>query len=225
MNCKWCNNELSNSQVYDFLRGKTKGNSCSKSCALKLKHYKNKQDEIDKNTKDCTVCGTSFNRKNIQKYKVCSTKCSSVLSSERMTEDNPMKKTEVRKKVSKTLKKIKHKPIIQGGNGRGATVSQLSLYNELSKIDDSFCMEYIELTKGYKKEFNTPYHYKIDIASAIHKIAIEVDGVSHKSLKVKECDKRKKTVLTLKGWKVLRLSNSQIENELTNCVKMVTSMI
>ena len=51
---------------------------------------------------------------------------------------------ENRKKASDRQKEIKHKPIIQGGNGRGATIQQLKLYNELIKIDNSFEMEVIE---------------------------------------------------------------------------------
>lgn len=133
---------------------------------------------------------------------------------------------EYRKKASDRQKEIKHKPIIQGGNGRGATVHQLKLYNELVKTDDSFEMEVIEKTgKELAKKFKSPYHYKLDIASRIHKICIEVDGASHNTLKVKECDKRKDSLLSLKGWRVLRLSNSQIEKELKSCVQMVLSMI
>src|SRR6056297_3449956 len=123
-----------------------------------------------------------------------------------------------------TLKKIKHKPYIQGGNGRGATIPQLSLYNELIKKDDSFQMEYIEKTGKLRKIYKAPYHYKIDIASPIHKIAIEVDGLSHLALKTKECDERKTKLLNSKGWKVLRLSNKQIQEDLTSCVRMVMSM-
>ena len=225
MNCKWCNSKLKDYQVYSYLRGKSKGTACSSFCAMKLIHYKNKQDEIDKKSKKCKVCGKMFFRDGIDKYKVCSTKCAGVLSSKRMTKNNPMHCESVRSKVSATLKKMNHKPVLQGGNGRGATEEQLMLYNELNKVDGSFSMEYIEKTGKLRKQFNAPYHYKIDIASEIHKIAIEVDGASHNSLKVKECDERKDQLLTLKGWKVLRFTNYQIQKELKNCVQTVLSMI
>lgn len=139
--------------------------------------------------------------------------------------DNPMKYPEIRKKASDRQKEINHKPIIQGGNGRGATVHQLNLYNELIKYDNSFEMEIIEKTGILAKEFNSPRHYKLDIASRIHMLCIEIDGSSHNTLKIKECDKRKDNILNLKGWKVLRLSNFQIQKELQNCVQMVMSMI
>jgi len=225
MNCKWCDKELTDSQVYEYLRGKTKGNSCGKKCSMLLLNYKNKEEYLIKNTRKCKVCNKDYFKEQWSKSKVCSINCASVLSSKRMKKNNPMSNEKTRLKVSERLKTINHKPFKQGGNGRGATNEQLILYNEITKIDDSFVMEYIELTRGYREQYKTPTHYKIDIASKIYKIAIEIDGPSHQSLKVKECDKRKTKVLNLKGWKVLRLSNTQIQKELMNCVKMVMSMI
>jgi very-short-patch-repair endonuclease len=226
MNCRWCDNELTKIQVYDFLRGKSQGTACSSKCSSKLIHYKSKEDEIVKKSKKCKVCDKIFFKEDTRDYKVCSAKCSWVLSSLRMKKINPMHDQKTRKKVSNTLKAMNYKPIIQGGNGRGATVQQLALYNELVKFDDSFSMEFIErIPKKIRLEYKTPNHFKIDIASEIHKIAIEVDGFSHNTLKIKECDNRKNKVLSLRGWKVLRLWNSQIDDELMNCVQMVTSMI
>ena len=226
MRCKWCNNQLSDAQVYEYLRGKSKGNACSASCSnLYRIHGTKDKMEADKSA-ICEVCGVSYQKKySTLKRKVCSIKCQGVLSSKRMKHSNPAKKKEVRDKISKSLKKIGHRPFLQGGNGRGATESQLLLYNEISKYNDSFCMEHIELTRGYRDEFKCPTHYKIDIASTRLMIAIEVDGISHNSLERKEQDKRKEQVLCLKGWKVLRFTNSQIKKELKNCVQMVLSMI
>lgn len=225
MNCKWCDKSLSNSQVYGFLRGQSKGTSCSSKCSMLLLNWGSIENYEKEHNSKCVVCQSNFQRKKQAKGKVCSLKCRNKLSSERMVLNNPMELEETRLKVSNTLKEINHKPIIQGGNGRGATIEQLSLYNEISKIDGSFQMEYIERTMPFTKQFNSPYHYKIDIASKIHKIAIEIDGKSHNTLKIKECDKRKTELLNLKGWKVLRLSNFQIQKELENCVQMVLSMI
>jgi hypothetical protein len=225
MNCKWCEKPLTKSQIYEFLSGHTKGTACSRKCSLKLLHYKNKEDEILKKSKKCKVCKKVFIKENIKNYSFCSRKCAGVLASKRMIENNPMNDEKTRIKVSKKLKEIGHKPYKQGGNGRGATKEQLLLYNEITKYDDSFVMEHIESTKGWIKKYKTPNHYKIDIASKKLMIAIEVDGNSHNSIKVKECDKRKDKVLNLKGWKVLRFTNFQIQKELKNCAQMVLSMI
>lgn len=224
MNCKWCNKKLTKAQVYEYLRGKTKGTACSASCSMLLKRYKSHEKYIVEKKCKCKNCNKTF--VNYKKYNVetCSAKCAYELSSKRMKEDNPMKNDFVRQKVSNTLKAMKHKPLVQGGNGRPATKEQLDLYNEITLLDDSFEMELIEKTGKLKKTFNAPNHYKIDIGSRIHKIAIEIDGKSHNSLKIKECDTRKTQLLILKGWKVLRFTNSQIQKELKNCVQMVMSM-
>ena len=142
-----------------------------------------------------------------------------------MKEKNPMKDVNVRKKVSETLRLIKHKPKIRGGNGTGPTFFQKLIFDELIKINDSFEMEYIFKTKLFNKEKIYPSHYKIDIASEKLMIAIEIDGNTHNSNKVKLWDLKKTNLLNSQGWKVLRLSNSKIKEELTSCVQMVLSMI
>lgn len=225
MNCKWCNKRLSDAQVYSFLRGKSKGDACCPKHSMLIFHYETPEKLKEKTKSICSVCGCEFNRNIPANGVVCSKKCQGVLSSARMKANNPMKYEEYRIKASKKHKEINSKPIIHGGNGRGATIQQLTLYNELTKVDDSFQMELIEKTGDLRFQFNSPRHYKIDIASRVHMLAIEVDGSSHNSLKVKECDKRKTELLSLKGWRVLRLSNYQIDSELENCVRMVLSMI
>jgi len=225
MNCKWCNIELSKPQVYDFLRGKSKGTACSKKCSMMLLNWESKENFNFENTHNCIVCNKDFIKHRVGNTPLtCSVSCSSELISRRMKLNNPMFNDETRIKARKTLIEIKHKPIIQGGNGRGATVSQLMLYNAITEHNNSFEMELIESTIPYTKEFKAPYHYKIDIGSRLYKIAIEVDGNSHNNKKTKECDQRKTALLNLKGWRVLRLSNLQIQKELENCVQMVLSM-
>jgi hypothetical protein len=224
MNCKWCNKELSKVQVYAYLRGSTKGTACSSYCSQKIKIYGNKENELKKDLKICSVCGKEYYSK-IRKRKVCGIDCQAVLSSRRMKITNPMFIKKNREKASSSQIRVGNKPSILGGNGRGATIQQLILYNELIKYNDSFQMEFIEKTNDYKKSYNVPTHFKIDIGSKELMIAIEIDGSSHNSLKVKECDKRKEIVLGLLKWKVLRFTNSQIEKELKSCVQTVLSMI
>lgn len=213
-----CNNTLRPEQVYDVLRGKSKGN-CSKKCG------QNKHPVLFKN---CAVCGTSFSRQEnymTRKNKTCSLKCAGMLSSKRMMDDNPMHHEVNVQKMRQSLIDIGHKPYVQGGNGRGASRHQLLLYNELSKSEDSFEMEVIEKTGKMRRQFAAPNHYKIDIASRRLMIAIEIDGKSHCIKKVKECDSRKNHILALRGWRVLRFTNSAIKNELQSCVQKVLSMI
>lgn len=224
MNCKFCNKQLSESQVYELIKGKSKG-FCSSKCASISYVYKTKENYILKNKIICKTCNKEFYAQPHLSRIHCSLKCAGKSSSFRMKENNPMKDDSVRKKVSDTLKKIGHKPKIVGGNGRGPSVYQKQLYDELIKINDSFKMEFVFKTKSFNKDKIYPNHYKIDIALFSHKIAIEVDGSSHNSKKIKSCDKKKSDLLISQGWKVLRLSNYQIETELKNCVQMVSSMI
>lgn len=232
MSCKFCNKLLNNAQVYDYLRGRAKG-FCSRSCGNLSIHYKNinkLKHKVENGRKRkifdgvCVVCNSEFESV-VKNQKSCSVKCSGVLSSVRMTESNPMFNKDARSKVSNTLKTIGHKPIKQGGNGRGNTKQQQLLYDELVKINKSFSCEYIFSTRNLNEEKIYPTHYKIDIASEKLMLAIEVDGKSHNRNKIKECDKKKTDLLISQGWKVLRLSNLQIEKELMSCVQAVMSMI
>jgi len=233
MNCKFCNKTLRDIQVYDYLRGRTKG-FCSRSCSNLSLHYKNANSQpkykITKGRKSklfngtCIVCKSNF-ESTVSNQKICNLKCAGVLSSIRMTKKNPMHNLDTRQKVSNTLKKIGHKPIIQGGDGRGNTLPQQLLYDELIKINESFVCEYVFRTKDFNSEKIYPNHYKIDIGSKELMLAIEVDGNTHNTTKIKECDRKKTELLVSQGWKVLRLSNSQIQKELENCVQAVMSMI
>lgn len=228
--CKFCNKELNDKQIYEFNRGKTNG-CCSRKCGNLYYHYKSVDNlpDYDINgyrlyNKKCKICKSNF--KSVSKNQFfCSTKCSGKISSVRMKNFNPMKNEETRKKVSDTLKKILQKPVLQGGNGRGLTKHQKNLFDKISKLEKSFVCEYIFKTKEYNLNKEYPTHYKIDIASNKYKLAIEIDGNSHKNIKVKKCDQKKTNLLNLAGWKVLRFWNYQIEKELMNCVQTVMSMI
>lgn len=216
-------------QVYEFLRGKTKG-TCSRKCGAQA--YEGRMYSGVKYTpntpKPCSVCGNLFTRKEPNQTRMaqtCGSKCSAVLSSRRMKENNPAKMDGVIEKVSASLRRIGHKPYVRGGNGKPATEAQLRMYNELSKHDDSFEMEVIEKTGRLRHQFGSPNHYKIDIASRRLMIAIEVDGHAHAAKKIQECDQRKEQLLALRGWTVLRFTNFQIQSELQNCVQKVLSMI
>lgn len=116
-----------------------------------------------------------------------------------------MFKPEIRKKVSDTLKSIGHKPVIQGGNGRGPTRHEALM---LKLLGQSWLWNYVIILNRHP--------YKIDLANPDLKIAIEVDGPSHGSMKVKLADRKKVAWLEELGWKVLRFKNSEVES-LTTC--------
>ena len=70
-----------------------------------------------------------------------------------------------------------------------------------------------------------PTCYKVDVANPSMKIAIEVDGASHKSLRVKEQDTRKDAYLQSLGWQVLRFWNHEILRDLDSTVERVQTVV
>jgi len=116
---------------------------------------------------------------------------------------NPMSDPKVREKSSRRLKEIQHKPSVHGGNGMGLTPPQQIL---LDVLGDEWIAEYAlslgPRTQGY------PTCYKIDIANPKRKIAVEVDGHSHRSRKAQ--DQKKDEKLASLGWTVLRFWNWDI---------------
>ena len=144
----------------------------------------------------------------------CGLNCRGKVSSKRMTEKNPMRLPEAVEKMKATLKKIGHKPIIQGGNGKGMSVPQKMV---LEKLPEGWYPELVIPTRnGYQ-----PHHYKIDIANPVSKIAVEIDGANHTSKKIQAADQRKTMFLNGLGWKVLRFTNDQVLDNL----EMVLSII
>ena len=138
-------------------------------------------------------------------------------ASERMTNNNPMKSPDVRQKVSNSLKAIGHKPPMRKGNGTGMTVPQKILFDALCDFNPiAEYGEYIGEIRGLY-----PFCYKIDIAIPKCKIAIEVDGNSHKLLSRREEDIKKTEALQSKGWKVLRFWNEEILANLNNCLEKI----
>lgn len=135
----------------------------------------------------------------------------------RMKNNNPMSMDGVINKVKISLKKIGHKPRIQGGNGRGESLPQKILHD---KLGSKWISEYSVPTK-LKREDGFPYHYKIDLANPSCKIAIEIDGSSHSSFKQKEKDLKKNLVLMNLGWKVLRFSNEKVLKEIDHVLKII----
>jgi len=54
-----------------------------------------------------------------------------------------------------------------------------------------------------------PPCYKVDLANVGKKIAFELDGRSHNTLKNREADAKKMACLAERGWSVYRVSNEK----------------
>jgi len=93
---------------------------------------------------------------------------------------------------------------VRGGNGR-TTEPQRLLFEALG---DGCEMEYA-ISLG-KKVPGYPTCYKVDLAFPERRLAIEVDGPSHRYGKLRERDEKKVEKLASLGWRVLRFWNSEI---------------
>lgn len=158
----------------------------------------------------------------------CSKKSSSIQSSirmaitnkkyasERMKKNNPMSRPEIREKMRLTSIRIGNRPQKRGGNGKGPTKYQLILATAIG-----WDMEHIINTGALKDKYKAPNHYKIDIANPELKIAIEVDGNSHNTIKGQDRDERKDAFLKEIGWKIIRFKNQEIKNNLKECIQRI----
>lgn len=166
------------------------------------------------------VCKDAAMKVDRQKSSARFSEYNRVHASKRMRENNPMKSEAVRAKVSKALIDMGHRPRQAGGNGRGPSTTQLKLM-----AATGMKMEFIVMTKPilHLIGFRPPYHYKLDLADPVRRIAVEVDGPSHSAIKVREADRRKDLALGLLGWTVLRFTNRQVMEHLEDCVLTVMS--
>lgn len=120
---------------------------------------------------------------------------------------NPMGNREARLKMAATLRRIKHRPIKLGGNGRLLPLSQLALLHALGEGWES---EYVVKT-GHNRFDGSgfPTNYKIDIANPEKMVGIEIDGTGHNCPHERERDAKKTTFLVGLGWSIYRVTNER----------------
>lgn len=140
-------------------------------------------------------------------------------ASARMIARNPMRIEATRKRVSRTLRRMGHGPRVRGGNGTGPTKAEATLY---AALGPGWEISHVFTTKmgrgsGY------PNHYKIDLAHAASRTAVEVDGLSHSLLSRREQDAKKQALLESRGWRVLRFTNAEVMADSARCVRMALS--
>ncbi len=179
----------------------------------------------------CQECGNVFEFPPRKPRRTCSKECRSRASartmartnrqyaSVRMKKRNPMRRADVRARVSLTLRAIGHKPKVRGGNGKGPTVCERALSRALGWPTS------VVIRTGKKRGSGYPGCYKVDLGNLALKVAIEVDGSSHCALERKRQDRKKEKLLHGLGWKVLRFTNEQVNDSLSTCVQTVLSTI
>lgn len=145
-------------------------------------------------------------------------KTNTVHASARMLRNNPMKRQEIRQKMSATLHANKHRPPVRGGNGTGATKAELAIAEAMGM------QMQIIVPVGKGRGHGWPTHYKIDVGCAERKVAIEVDGASHAALSRQAQDAKKDAFLRGLGWIVLRVTNRQALTELESTISRLKAL-
>jgi len=131
-----------------------------------------------------------------------------------MKANNPMRNLETRRKMIASNKGRTF--LARGGNG------QLTTQQKALRDATGLPVEFVIITGPVKHLFSSlPNHYKVDLADPLRKLAIEIDGKTHKLKKWKFFDKRKTAVLTALGWSVLRFWNHEVTNDLPSVVKQI----
>jgi len=131
---------------------------------------------------------------------------------------NPIYKPEVRRKAEMALRLRGYKEL-HGGNGQPIPLPQQILAAVLG-----WQTEYPVPVSSCKMA-NHPTCYKIDIADPILKIGIEVDGESHRALRVKQADRKKDIYLASQGWRILRFRNKKVLQQLDTVLQEITLAI
>lgn len=123
--------------------------------------------------------------------------------SQRMLENNPMSRPEI---VAKVRMRLAGRTFLSRGGNSKITVPQQILADALG-----LPMEFAITTAQVKTKFESlPNCYKVDLASPEHMLAIEVDGLTHKTKKWRFLDARKTAVLNALEWRVLRFWNQEV---------------
>jgi len=138
----------------------------------------------------------------------------------RMTLNNPTKNPETVKKIKATWAEFGHpltRQRLKGGNGKPLPKAQRILW---AALGPEWKTEYPIKTKqpihsGY------PTCYKADIALPKYKIWLEIDGWSHGLKGRWGLDKKKTKLLKTLGWKGLRFSNQEVENNLPHVLSII----
>lgn len=217
-------------------RGKHVPKYCDRICANKDIGLRSAA-RIETITKTCLQCGKEFSFRSVGpvndvKRRFCSNPCAAVWRNSQpgrqerfkqwiaphhghwkgkrhptakawMQQNNPMKSPESVEKMRRSLSGRTF--LARGGNG-SLTKPQILLAGILG-----LPMEYAIRTTKVRGLFpSLPNHYKVDIADPLKKVAIEVDGNSHKLKTWKFLDKRKVEILNALGWSVLRFWNQDV---------------
>jgi len=137
-------------------------------------------------------------------------------TAQRMRERNPMRSEEARRKMAASL--AGRTFLARGGNGK-LTRQQIALHEATG-----YPVEHVICTRPVWGRFpSLPNHYKVDLADPSRRLAIEVDGKTHRLKKWRFLDARKTEVLRALGWSVLRVKNEEVDADISAVLARIAS--
>lgn len=208
LKCEWCRQKFTTTRLKGS-NGKPR-RFCSQHCAMKWRHAQ--PDYIHPASDPKVRAASSKRMKELRERPDVKRKLNRYLRSDR----NPFK--DPSREFIENRKKATSYDHLVGGNGTGLTKSQKLL---LDLLGANWKPEFVIPTK---KKSGFPNHYKIDLARPRKKIAVEIDGISHATKKVRAADKRKDQFLRDEGWTVIRVSNQQVLEHPLRTAKMIKKM-
>lgn len=107
---------------------------------------------------------------------------------------------------------------LTGGNGTGLTVPQALLQSRLGWKAEH-CVGVRPRRPGL------PSHYKLDLAAPELKLAIEIDGQSHRTPEARRRDEKKTAYLVSQGWRVLRFRNDEVLSDVEGVIERVKEFV
>lgn len=186
----------------------------------------------------CCACGKSWQRRsqgkkhNAQKYCLACSRAKGMRAAYRYWKGrhnphaaarmrgpkNPMHNPEYVEKMR--LKMVGRTFLARGGN------SKITPQQERVATFFQAPVEFAVPTKSVRGQFpSLPPCYKVDVGFPDVRLAVEIDGNSHKLKKWKFLDHRKTAVLNALGWCVLRFWNQEVDEDIDQVVATITSTI
>jgi hypothetical protein len=140
----------------------------------------------------------------------------------RMRDRNPMSLPGTREKVRTWHSRQAREWYVRlnGGNGQPPTKPEALL---LARLPSNWVWQHI-LPTGMPRGSGYPPHYKLDLACPQIRLAVEVDGNSHKAERVKAADRRKQDLLAERGWTLLRFWNREVLDDPEAVVRRITEV-
>lgn len=197
----------------------------------------------------CRRCGTSFDRKWFPSWperQFCGKTCelawratdegfkdklranmakantSSAVREYQNSSRNPFKgpQAEAIRQKSLSIQRASGWPTLTGGNGTGLTIPQEML---LRQLGSEFTPE-LSVSLG-KREPGYPTCCKVDLGCERLKLAIELDGPTHRAHKQQAKDDKKQAKLVSLGWTVMRFLNTEVLSDLSGtCLQVRETM-